>query len=104
MSTYKIEETEYHKDSIITSYMGEAYKEIFKDILVIPPNITTYSIMVSFSTTDTSVSEEVQMNRLSDFISSVGGNLGLFIGFSFLSLLLKLSEFAQRVSTNNVFP
>ena len=67
MSTYKVEETEYHKDSIITSYMGAAYKEIFQDILIIPPNITTYSVMVSFSTTDTSVSEEVKINRLSDF-------------------------------------
>ena len=103
ISTYNLEATEYDKDSIITSYMHNMYKSMFRDILVTPPNTSTYSIMLMFSTTDVSISEEVKINHLSEFVSSVGGNLGLFIGFSFLSMLLKFSEFAHSISFDKFF-
>ena len=103
ISTYNLEATEYDKDSIITSDMHTMYTAMFKDVLVKPPNISTYTIMAMFSTTDLSLSEEVKVNSLNDFISSVGGNLGLFIGFSFLSLLLKLSDFMHSISIDNLF-
>ena len=42
------------------------------------------SLFISYPNMEVKVSEQVQILDTSSFISSVGGNLGLFIGFSFL--------------------
>ena len=78
-SSYKIETTGYDTDSVITIPMHKAWKRSALPDLAAPPNITTYSLMITFPRTDIDFSEEVQLNQISDFISSVGGNLGLFI-------------------------
>ena len=46
---------------------------------------STRAIFMYYSTTDIKVSTTSQLISLSSFISSIGGNLGLFCGFSFLS-------------------
>ena len=53
----------------------------------------------------TSDIREVSSNTLVDFanfISSVGGNLGLFLGFSFLGMLLPLYDWAEQLHRNRM--
>jgi hypothetical protein len=52
---------------------------------------------LSFLKTDVDLSEEISLNNINDFISALGGNLGLFTGFSFLSVLLTLAEWSQKL-------
>ena len=59
--------------------------------------------MLSFLKTDIDLSEEIALNQLSDFISSVGGNLGLFVGISFLSALLTLVEWFRKIPLKSCF-
>ena len=86
---------EYDTDSIITKHMHNYYKSLYN--LVTPENTTTMTTMISFLTTDVTLSEEVKLNNFPDFLSSVGGNLGLFLGFSFLTLLRDMTEFGRKI-------
>lgn len=67
-----------------------------------PENKTTYTVYVSFKTTDVNFSEEVKMSNVSDFVSSIGGNLGLFLGFSVLNLLKDVAEWANKIAFKKV--
>jgi hypothetical protein len=93
-STYTIESNEFEGPNTITAYMTQAYRQMVK--ITVPNNTDTYSVVLNFETTDVVLSEEIQLTTLPDFISSVGGNLGLFIGFSCLPLLLKATEFFRK--------
>ena len=75
--------TEYDADSLITVHMNGLLKTLL-DVSV-PNNTKTYSLMISFLKTEIDLSEEISLNQFSDLISSLGGNLGLFTGFSILS-------------------
>ena len=60
----------------------------------------TTSITIYYATTDISVSSTSKLINLSTFISNVGGNLGLFVGFSVLGGLFYIYDFvAQYVSS-----
>ena len=81
--------------------MNEDYKSWVN--ITTPPNITTLTVMIRFNKIDIDFSEEIQLNNIFDFISSVGGNLGLFIGFSFLSMLLTMVEWTQKIPIKRLF-
>ena len=93
--------SKYDTDSIITQYLSKAYKSLVN--VTTPPNITTRSVMIMYYKTDIDFSEEIQLNNVFDFISSVGGNLGLFIGFSFLSMLLTMAEWSQKIPIKRLY-
>ena len=63
------------------------YQRIILNMTARPEDSKTLAI--AYTTTDTKVSERVHLIDGYSFISSVGGNLGLFIGFSFLSFLFE---------------
>ena len=86
--------TEYDADSLITVHMNNLLKTLLQ--VSVPNNTKTYSAMVSFLKTEIDLSEEISLNQFSDLVSSVGGNLGLFTGFSFLGVLLTLIEWKQK--------
>ena len=65
-------------------------------------NTETYSVVINYITSDVVVSEEIHLTTLPDFISSVGGNLGLFVGFSCLPVLLKATEFVLNLKMSKV--
>ena len=65
-------------------------------------NTETYSVVINYDKTDVVVSEEIHLTTLPDFISSVGGNLGLFIGFSCLPVLLKATEYLHFFKKTNI--
>ena len=48
------------------------------------PNNSLRSINVYYDTTDVKISTNSELIDLPTFISNVGGNLGLFVGFSVL--------------------
>ena len=54
------------------------------------------AIFMYYSTTDIKVSTTSKLISLSSFISSIGGNLGLFVGFSFLSTFFFFYNFLER--------
>ena len=62
-----------------------------------PEDKATYTVFASFKTTDVNFSEEVKMSNVSDFVSSIGGNLGLFLGFSVLNLLKDIAEWVNKI-------
>ena len=76
---------------MIARQLGRAYRQVFK--LNIPEGIDTYSLALSFAGSYVDLSEETKLTSLPDFVSAVGGNLGLFIGFSVMPVLLKTAEF-----------
>ena len=96
-----MKKVDYNTDSIITKHMAEYYKTWYQ--LETPENITVYTAMVGFSTTDVNLSEEVKLSNFPDFVSSVGGNLGLFLGFSFLTLLRDMADWAKQISIKSLF-
>ena len=55
------------------------------------------AILIYYSTTTIKVSTTSKLISLSSFISSIGGNLGLFVGFSFLSVFFLIYKFLSRV-------
>ena len=71
--------------------------------LKIPEDTKTYSLAISFAGSFIDLSEETQLTSLPDFISAVGGNLGLFIGFSVLPVLLKTVEFFWHFQIRSSF-
>ena len=97
VASYKMQTTEYDADSLITVHMNSLLKTLLQ--VSVPNNTKTYSLMVSFLKTEIDLSEEISLNQFSDLISSVGGNLGLFTGFSFLGVLLTLIEWKQKMLT-----
>ena len=99
-STYTLESNEFEKSNTITEYMTATYRQMIQ--LTVPNNTDTYSVVLNFESTDVTLSEEIQLTTLPDFISAVGGNLGLFIGFSCLPVLLKATEFLRQLKLQNV--
>ena len=71
--------------------------------LKIPEDTNTYSLVISFAGSFIDLSEETQLTSLPDFISAVGGNLGLFIGFSVMPVLLKTVEFFWHFQLRSSF-
>ena len=80
--------------------MAESFRQTVK--ITRPNNIDTYSVALMYANCDVTVSEEIQLTTLPDFISSVGGNLGLFIGFSCLPVLLKATEVIRHTKLHNL--
>ena len=80
--------------------MTAAYRQMVK--ITVPNDTDTYSVVLNFETSDVTLSEEIQLTTLPDFISSVGGNLGLFIGFSCLPILLKATEVVRQLKLGSL--
>ena len=94
VTSFQMQMAEYNADSLITVHMNNMLKTLL-DVSV-PNDTKTYSAMISFLKTEIDLSEEISLNQFSDLISSLGGNLGLFTGFSFLGVLLTLIEWKQK--------
>ena len=56
----------------------------------------TRSINMYYTTADVATFTEDQLIDFSGFVSAVGGNLGLFLGFSFLGMLFSLYEYIEN--------
>ena len=55
------------------------------------------TIKIYYSTTDVKVSEVIDIIDLATFVGSIGGNLGLFLGFSFLGLFNAVWDFLPQL-------
>ena len=68
-------------------------------INITSPNQTkdTFSAAISFLKTEIDLTEEIRLYTVFDFISSVGGNLGLFTGFSVLAVFLAFAEWLHTI-------
>ena len=62
-----------------------------------PPAMIIRMFHVYFTTADEIIYSSSQLVDLANFISSVGGNLGLFLGFSFMGILFSCYEWIRRV-------
>ena len=50
-----------------------------------------------YTTSDVATFTEDRLIDFSGFVSAVGGNLGLFLGFSFLGMLFSLYEYLENM-------
>lgn len=65
------------------------------------PNSTLRRISIYYYKTTVQVSTTSKLFSFSSFISSIGGNLGLFVGFSFISAILFICNMIED-ATNNI--
>ena len=89
-SSYSLKSIEFDPKSKMAHYLIDDY---FATMNVNKTADTTTShFILRFFSTEVEVSEKIEMMNVNSFISSVGGNLGLFIGFSFLSTLFIIHD------------
>ena len=98
---YKLVTSDFEEKSLITVKLNKAFRDMLG--LSFPNGTKTYSAMLSFPTTNVDLTEEIVLNNISDFISAVGGNLGLFTGVSFLSVLLQLVDWGRKIPIHSWF-
>ena len=53
-------------------------------------------MMISYATTSIKVTTTSKLIDVASFISSVGGNLGLFVGFSFTSMFFMMYDKIEK--------
>ena len=95
VSSYKMQATEYASSSIVAGKINDRFKQMMN--ISLPNNTKTFSTMISFLKTDIDLTEEINLYSFFDFVSSVGGNLGLFTGFSVLAALLTFAEWLHQI-------
>ena len=62
-------------------------------------NDTMRNIAIYYSTTDVKISTTTKLLSASNFVSGIGGNLGLFVGFSFIHAINFLfKEFENQIN------
>lgn len=90
----------YDKNSKMAHNLITSWFQYFN----ITPTTTPGSISLYFQyqSTETAVSQKIKILNTSSFISSVGGNLGLFLGFSFLDSLFVICKWVTSCITNRV--
>lgn len=64
--------------------------------LIVMPKTMSY-LLLGYGSTERTKIETKLMTSTFDLISSVGGNLGLFLGFSLISTLFIIYELVQKV-------
>ena len=87
--------TGYDEDSVISPEMNKYFTNLIN--VTLPKDTKANTMLMSFVKTEVDRSEEISLNNIPDFISSVGGNLGLFTGFSFLSAIITFIHWFERV-------
>ena len=56
--------------------------------MISPPNSSSRNIYFFYNSMDTVIVKEIPVMSANDMIGSLGGSLGLFLGFSFCGTLL----------------
>ena len=82
LTSYSTETLSYDRNSMMAQATLENAFKTTKIAFETMKNRT--SLFINYPIMEVKVSQQVQILDTSSFISSVGGNLGLFIGFSFL--------------------
>ena len=54
------------------------------------------NVRITYSTTDIEIHNEVLIQELGNFIGTVGGSLGLFIGFSYTGFVGQVIDYFTR--------
>ena len=87
---YTMEMVTFDKNSKMAHNSVTAWFQYYN----ITPSTTngSASLYFQYQTTETAVSQKIKILNASSFISSVGGNLGLFLGFSFLDSLFVICK------------
>ena len=60
------------------------------------PNWPLRTIAIYYPSTNVDVSTSSKLISFSSFVSSIGGNLGLFVGFSFISTILFIFKVIEK--------
>ena len=85
---------EFAKTTTVSKSITQYYREMLNVKLI--NGTETQIVWIGFDTSDLVTSEEIQLTSFPNFVSAVGGNLGLFVGFSCLPLLLWLAEVLKK--------
>ena len=84
--TYNVKWIDFHKNSLIED--DKLYEEEFLK--------QYYYLLFSYHSFTIEEKVETLVYDLGSFLTSIGGNLGLFLGFSCFSLLISLIEILKR--------
>ena len=57
------------------------------------PKPNSMGMLITFSTMDIAIYDEVMILELYNFIGTVGGSLGLFIGFSYTGFIGQIFDY-----------
>ena len=60
------------------------------------PDKFNKSIFLGFGSMNVNVKEQVHTVTFPGFIASIGGNLGLFLGFSFLAVAFEICDYVLK--------
>ena len=83
--TYKVAINYYHKNNWFYDF-------------IVPPEIgNDFALYVYFSTLNVEQQIENFDYDFASFLAAVGGNLGLFLGFSCLSVLFEIVDYISKV-------
>ena len=93
------------KDYDHQNFLGTQMVYTFRSLLDLPPaDPNTLTLWISFKRIAILAKEQIYITNVNSFVSSVGGNLGLFLGFSFFSTAIDLlgwlrNKIAMRTTT-----
>ena len=95
--TYEVERLKFEEDTYFTLFnINKGNKSVNSSQM--PEAATSYPryVYVYYSTSDEITYTSNLLIDLPTFISSTGGNLGLFLGFSFMGMLFSLYEWIEK--------
>ena len=81
---------EFAKTTAVSKSITQIYREALN--VKLTNGTETQIVWIGFDTSNVVTAEEIQLTSFPSFVSAVGGNLGLFVGFSCLPLLLWLTD------------
>ena len=96
--TYQLSSYKLDMYAEITHLLAEDIKR--KSTMIFEPRQRSPALVLSFGSTTTVVAERTKLVTFPNFVSSVGGNLGLFVGFSFLATLFAIYENFNSILRN----
>ena len=97
-TSYKTETISYDRSSRMAREVLEKWFKIAN--MTFDTMVNRTIVFFNYHSMDVEVSQKVQILDASSFISAVGGNLGLFIGFSFLDTFFAAYKWFRTRFTN----
>ena len=97
LTSYSTETLSYDRNSMMAQ---ATLKHAFKTTKIAFETMENRtSLFINYPIMEVKVSQQVRILDTSSFISSVGGNLGLFIGFSFSKIMSFILAEIQMLTT-----
>ena len=85
------------KQTIYTTKIKNIHRNTVFELSQVYENVNVFYLLISYDSFVVEVSVETLVYDIGSFLAAVGGNLGLFLGFSCLSVLLGFIKFFEEL-------